>query len=73
MEIKLTNAGVALQQNRDTTGARRNVLQEQRDMVEKSRRWTASGQGKNIARGFRSLDNDGSGGKNAREIFDRKV
>lgn len=76
MEIKLTNAGVALQQQRDVTGTRRNVLKEQQDLVEKSRKWAMSGQGKAIANGYRSMQNDGTGGKSPKERlakFDRKI
>jgi len=60
MEIKLTNAGVALQRTADQrTG--KNVIKEQRDKVEQARRWAQTAEGRAVMGGYRSIKNTGTG------------
>ena len=61
MEIKLTNAGVALQRTANQTAGCKDLIKEQRDKVEQARRWAQTAEGRAVMGGYRSIKNTGTG------------
>lgn len=61
MEIKLTNAGVALQCAANQQVGNKNLIKEQRDKVEQARRWAQTAEGRAVMSGYRSIKNTGTG------------
>lgn len=61
MEIKLTNAGVALQRTANQRTGEKNLIKEQRDKVEQARRWAQTAEGRAVMGGYRSIKNTGTG------------